>query len=168
MNKVWYFLLFAISGLTVFAQSKQNYRNVGTRKILINDTTFYDLNVPATPIIIGDSILQLFCGEKYFVEVDVSKNILSNYKVVEQINNKDKTIVIEFKQVSTGKEHEQMILTIFNPFKNDLYYSSNIYLLKNKKWVVTNVEPVKPKGTSYEAWPDIITSISIHSLRFKK
>jgi len=60
-----------------------------------------------------------------------------------------------------------MMLKVVNPFKQQLVYNATIFLMQQKKWVVTDVYPVEAELTSYETWPDIITSIGLGQWTFK-
>ena len=162
------FLITACIFLSVLVLTAQelNSRKHEVRNILIDDGSVYELNVAQGPIIIRDTILQVYPGDKFYLEVDPIKNKLFSYKVVGEIKDKSKTITIEFKQITEGKKHKQMMLAISNPFERPLHYVSSIYLLEHNKWAKTKVMPVDAGKTAYEMWPDIITSISIGSFHF--
>jgi hypothetical protein len=86
--------------------------------------------------------------------------------VKENINS-SKTLVISFTQTISNKTHKSMLLKITNPFKEKLYYSAVIFLMQQKKWVHTDVYPVEAEISSFESWPDIITSIALAKWSFK-
>jgi len=136
-------------------------------KLFVNDQQFYNAPMGETNYIINDSIIQIFPGEKLFVEADVINNKLTNFQVVKEIRDKNKTLEIDFQQTSKGKIHEQMILTIDNPFDRELYYKAMMNLMKNKKWVNTSVYPVLAKLKSIEMWPDLITSLALVGFELK-
>ncbi len=145
-----------------------NIRKPYKLNLQVSDSSVYTINVSSSPIIIGDSIIQIYSGEKYFIEADLKEGQLKNLKIVNEIINPKKTMEIEFKQISKNHKHSQMILSITNPFNKDLYYHSSIYLTKHSKWINTDVLPVKSGLKSFETWPDIISSITISNFILKK
>jgi hypothetical protein len=133
IRKVYYILIILIANFVGFTQENAtNLRNRDLRKILVNDSTVYELNIISGPIVIGDSIIQMYPNEKFYFEVDTLKNRLSNYKLVHDIKYKDKTLIVEFKQVIDKQTHKQMMLIVTNPYQKELYFKSSIYLLSKK------------------------------------
>ena len=164
------YLLVAALLISKFSYSQadnNNTRPAFTLKLYVDDTTFYTAPMGATSYIVKESAVQVFPGEKIYVEADIANDSLVNFKVVPENLNKGKTLVITFTQTHQDKKHEQMILSVTNPFAKNLEYHSQIHLMKYKKWVTTSVLPVKPGLVSYENWPDIITTIVLYDLRLK-
>jgi hypothetical protein len=152
----------------VYGQTdKSNKRPAFDLKLYVNDSQFYNAPMGETNYIINDSIIQIFPGEKLFVEAEIINNKLTNFRVVNEIKDKSKTLVIDFQQTTKGKVHEQMILTIDNPFDKQLQYRAMMNLMKNKKWVNTSVYPVMPRLKSIEMWPDLITSLALVGFELK-
>lgn len=89
-------------------------------------------------------------------------------KTVKENLNPEKTITISFTQQTDGKKNIGMMLKIDNPFDKKLEYKANMFLMKNNKWVSTNVLPVQPKLSHFETWPDIIVTIALSDWKFKK
>ena len=164
-------LILIISSLVIsqgYSQTgKSNKRPAFDLKVFVNDNQFYNAPIGETDYIINDSIIQIFPGEKLFVEAEVLDNKLVNFQVVSEIKEKSKTLVFDFQQTIKGKVHEQMILTIDNPFDKHLHYEAMMNLMKNKKWVNTSVYPVLPKLKSIEMWPDLITSLALAGFKLK-
>jgi len=133
----------------------------------VNDSAFYNAHMPESNFIINDTIIQIFPGEKLFVEAEIMNNKLTNLKVVNEIKDKSRTLVIDFRQTAKGKVHEQMILTIDNPFDKQLQYTAIMNLMKTKKWVRTSVYPVMPGLKSIAMWPDLITSLALFGFELK-
>lgn len=149
------------------AEKADNKRPAFELKLLVNDQQFYSSQMGESSYIINDTIIQIFAGEKLFVEADVVKGKLSNFQVVKEIRDKNKTLVIDFQQSVNGKVHEQMMLTIDNPFAKQLNYAAAMNLMKNKRWVNTTVYPVMAHLKSIEMWPDIITSLALFGFELK-
>jgi hypothetical protein len=165
-------ILVLIMGILIINQvygqtDKSNKRPAFDLKLYVNDSQFYNAPMGETNYIINDSIIQIFPGEKLFVEAEIINNKLTNFKVVNEIKDKSKTLVIDFQQTTKGKVHEQMILTIDNPFDRQLQYKAMMNLMKNKKWVSTSVYPVMPRLKSIEMWPDLITSLALVGFELK-
>jgi hypothetical protein len=57
-------------------------------------------------------------------------------------------------------------LKIQNPFPKDLGYKAKMFLLKQNKWVNTNVYPVTAGLSAFETWPDIIISLALGNWEF--
>jgi hypothetical protein len=162
-------LIILFLGLTssIFAQSS-NVRQKHPLTLLVDETADYKMEVPVSPFIIGDSLVQVYPGEKLFIEVDLIKGKFKNLKIVRAIQNKEKTLVVEFSQISNGQLHKQMKLSFFNPFNKELNYSANIYLMQHSTWTQTSVIPVGAGKTSFEFWPDIISTITLSDFKLTK
>ena len=97
----------------------------------------------ATLYVIKDHIVQVYPGEKIYIEADTL-------------------------QEHEEKLHKSMRLNIVNPFSHTLTYSARINLMKQKKWIRTSVEPVLPKLQNYEIWSDIITTVILYNFHLKR
>jgi hypothetical protein len=162
------FVLLMLTGRACFAQTMDTNTRPGFElKLFVNDSTFYQATMQATHYVVLNKIIQVFPGEKLFIEADVAKDSLVNLRMVPVIVNKEKTITIAFEQAHEGKQHEQMILTISNPFGKYLTYKANMNLMKLKRWVETDVLPVAPHLLSKEMWSDVITTIAVSDLYLK-
>jgi Zn-dependent metalloprotease len=146
---------------------KANIRPAFELKLNVNDSIFYNASMSESKYIINDSIIQIFPGEKLFVEAENVNNKLTNFKVVNEIKDKSKTLVFDFKQTTKGKVHGEMILTIENPFDKQLQYRAMMNLMRNQKWVNTSVFPVRPRLKCMEIWADLITSLALVGFELK-
>lgn len=169
IKKIGVLVICSLLVIQGFGQSDKsnNQRPAFELKLFVNDQQLYNAQLGESNYIINDSIIQIFAGEKLFIEADVVNDKLSNFKVVKEIRDKSKTLVIDFQQSANGKVHEQMMLTIDNPFENQLNYKAAMNLLKNKRWVDTSVYPVMAHLKSIEMWPDLITSLALFGFEFK-
>lgn len=160
-KKILAFVVFTF--LIIVGYSQTNSQNIKrpllNLKLFVDDKSFYSSPIVESDYVVNDSIIQIFPGEKLFIEADVVRDRLTNFQVVNEIKNKDKTLVFEFQQKANGKVHEQMILTVTNPFNKTLQYKALINLMRTKRWESTSVLPIMPKLQSIEMWPDIITSV---------
>lgn len=169
IKKIWVLVICSLLVIQGFGQSDKsnNQRPPFELKLLVNDQQLYNAQLGESSYIINDSIIQIFPGEKLFIEADVVNDKLSNFKVVKEIREKSKTLVIDFQQSANGKVHEQMMLTIDNPFEKQLNYKAAMNLMKTKRWVDTSVYPVMAHLKSVELWPDLITSLALFGFEFK-
>jgi len=156
------FLSYIIILIPVCFCENISFRNTYELVLSIDEENYYSWDVPESPYFVEKDVLQIYPNETVYIEVDNTNTIINEMKIVKDNINREKTIIIEFKQI-TKKEnqriHDMMILNIFNPLDYDLNYSCYMYLLKNNKWVRTSVIPVRATIGSYEIWPDIIITL---------
>ncbi len=167
MKKYLLFALLFISKVCLAQTVAVNTRPAFELKLLVSDSNFYQAAMPVTSYVIQNKIIQIFPGEEIFVEADIVKDSLVNLKRVPTIVNKEKTLTISFAQISEGKAHKQMELKISNPFSKNLEYSVMMNLMKQKRWVKTDVLPVRAGIQSFEFWPNVITTIALSDFHLK-
>jgi hypothetical protein len=136
-------------------------------KLPVNGEQFYEQKVKSTPYFVKDRVLQIYPGEKLFIEVETDQKEITSMKVVKENLNPEKTIVIEFTQTVKDKKSEMMTLKVVNPFNKDLEYKAMMYLVGHDKWKSTNVLTVKSKLTGYEMWADVIITLVLSDWKFK-
>ena len=148
-------------GLTFFLMSSQNDkpdRSPYTLNLSVDSIQFYQQDVKQTPYFVKENILQIYPGEKVFIEIEMDKKGIKSMKTVSCNLNPEKTITIELTQHTKEKKHNFMMLKIDRKFKGQLDYKALMYIVGHDKWIPTNVLPVKANG-AYETWPDIIISL---------
>jgi hypothetical protein len=164
-------LILIVTSLIIYQgysqTDKSNKRPAFDLKLFVNDDQFYNAPMAESNYIINDSIIQIFPGEKLFIEAAVVNDKLTNFRVVNEIKDKNKTIVLDFQQRTKGKVHEQMILTIENPFDKEIYYKAKMNLMKTNRWLDTSVYPVRARLKSIEMWPDLLTSLTLVGFELK-
>jgi hypothetical protein len=166
--KNYLFLFLLLVGKECGAQTvDSNARPPFELKLFVNDSTFYNAPMNASQYVYNKKTIQVFPGESLFIEAELSGDSLVNLKVVPENIHKEKTIKISFSQSVEGRIHQQMILSVVNPFSKKLDYSAQINLLNQKKWVKTSIIPVLPGLVSYETWPDLITTIALYDFCLK-
>lgn len=133
--------------------------------LAVDGDNYYESDVKAGPYIVGPNVLQIYPGEKLLVELELKRGVIENLRVVEKNRNPSRTIEVSFMQNTEGKKHQLMMLTIKNPFDMELKYRAAIFLMKENKWIVTNVLPIKPGISSYEVWSDIVVTIALDQWR---
>jgi hypothetical protein len=168
MKKMTIILILVLTTALGFGQTNDlPKRDTFTLNIAVDDSSFYNSEIKASAYVLPDNTIQLYPGEKIYVEVELVKKEIKSMKTVKENLNPDKTITITFSQQTDGKKHKGMMLEVENPFNKELEYKANMFLMKYNKWVSTSVLPVQPKLTSFETWTDIIVTIALTGWEFK-
>jgi len=143
----------------IFSQQEQTYREGFVLKLPVNALNFYQDSIVKSPYFIKDDILQIYPGEKLFVEVEVKGKTILSMHVVKEKKNIERTLEIEFTQKVKGRSSEAMILKIYNPLEYNLKYKAAMYIVGEDDWLQTSVVPVGSKLYAYETWPDVIITL---------
>jgi CxxC motif-containing protein len=156
------FLLLSFSFSTGFCQDQNDLpqRQPYKLKMPVDKNSVYEMDVPTSAFVQNNNIVQIYPGEKIFLEAKIINDSL-RLKSVKEIKNPEKTITVSCTQAVTKGKHENIMLKIENPFDKDLYYSASMYLMRSSKWVPTNVYPVKAKLIAFEMWPDVIITLTL-------
>jgi hypothetical protein len=132
----------------------------------IDNNSVYTADIPSTPYVLPDNSIQLYPGENLYVKVDQLDGKITGLHAISQIEDSSSTLIITFSQATAGNAHQSMLLKIVNPFAFDLQYTARMLTL-NKKWVYTDVLPVRAQLASFETWPNVIVSIALGEWKFK-
>lgn len=155
--------------LFAFAQDSTQLKRTPYRlKVAVDKKSVYEEDIKATPYVLPNKAIQLYPGETVFIEIEQENGVVKSVTAVEKVVNPEKTVKISFTQSVEKKVHELTTLKIENPFSQNLIYTSKIFLLKQQRWVNTNVYPVYAKLSAFETWPDVIISIALGDWAFKK
>lgn len=160
-------ILLCTSFAFVFGQNEKTNRDEFTLRLPVNGEQFYEQKVEKSPYFVKENVLQIYPGEKLFIEVETAKSEIISMKVVKDNLNPQKTILIEFTQAAKDRKSESMMLKIVNPFDKDLEYKAMMYIVGHDKWINTNVYPVRAKLTSFEMWRDVIITLVLTDWKFK-
>jgi len=166
-TKVILTILLSLSFAFAYAQNEKEKRDEFTLKLPVDGEQYYEQTVASAPFFVQDKVLQIYPGEKLFIEVETDKKEITSMKVVKENLNPEKTIEIEFTQTVKDRKSEMMMLKVVNPFKKDLEYKAMMFIVGNDKWINTNVLPVKAKLTGYETWPDVIITLVLTDWKLK-
>jgi hypothetical protein len=150
-----------------FSQNEKTTREAFTLKVLVDGDQFYEQKIISSPYFVKENVLQIYPGEKLFIEAEITKKEITSMKVVKENLNPEKTIEIEFSQTTKDRKSESMMLEIVNPFKKDLEYKAMMFIVGHDKWINTNVFPVKAKLIGYETWSDVIISLVLSDWTIK-
>ncbi len=164
-------ILFLFLGSIKFCSYGQNndlpIRESFKLTLAVNDTNFYQTDIKASSYILPKNIIQIYPGETLYIEAEISKDTLSGMKSVISNLHPEKTIIISFTQTKEGKLHQNMILKIDNPFDHKLNYIAHMFLMKQKRWVKTDVLPVLAKKIGFETWADIIVTLALSDFKLQ-
>ena len=149
------------------AQNEKTNREEFTLKLPVDGEQFYEQKVENSPYFVKENTLQIYPGEKLFIEVEVNKKEIISMKVVKENLNPNKTIEVELTQNTKDRKNESMMLKIVNPFKKDLEYKAMMFIVGHDKWINTNVLPVMSKLTGYETWTDVIITLVLSDWKLK-
>lgn len=171
MKRIFFMTFFLVLSFLIYPNDNVVIeRSSFDLKLSIDGVNYWQWTVPQSPYVFNKNYIQFYPGETLFVEADVVNNVIVKLTVVREIVNEDKTIVIEFNQI-TNKEnprmHGLMMLEIENPFNKNLEYKADIYLIQYDRWVNTSTIPIRGGLISYESWPDIIGTIVLHDFILK-
>ena len=165
MKKICTLLFISLCLINIIFAQDNNEREAFDLVLAIDEKQYFSAKIEKSQYVIMDKIIQIFPDEKVYIEADILNNDLTNLKRVDSVSNPKKTMTIEFKQVCDEKKHKYMMLFIENPYKKKLHYSANIYSIKYDKWFSTDVYDVEAGMSNYEIWPDLISSITLDSLK---
>lgn len=167
-NKSIVTFICLIISFNLFGQDTSILRRAAYRlTVVVDDKSVYEENLKETPYVLPNQAIQLYPGETVFVEIEQMDGIIKTITAVKEIKDSSKTLTISFIQIAKMKIHESMMLKVENPFSYKLVYKTKIFLLRQNKWIDTEVYPVEAKLTGYETWPDIITSIGLGNWSFQ-
>ncbi|WP_262149767.1 hypothetical protein [Chryseobacterium foetidum] len=150
-----------------FAQIDNEFRDEFTLKLPVDSVHFYQQDVKKSKYFVQEGVLQIYPGEKLFVETEDDGTKFTSMKVVKNNRNPAKTIEISFYQDFEGREHQQMILEIKNPFNKSLNYDAMMYVVGQKDWLSTTIIPIKPKLMNFEMWNDVIITLVLSNWRLE-
>ena len=168
MKKITIIVSFIFTTALSFGQTNDLLkRDAFTLNIAVDDTNFYKSEINTSAYVLPDNTVQLYPGEKIYVEVELVKKEIKSMKTVKENLNPEKTITISFSQQTDGKKHKGMMLKIENPFNKKLEYKASMFLMKYNKWASTTVLPIPPKLESFETWPDIIVTLALTGWELK-
>ena len=158
MKKITLTLLLTFS-LSLYSQNDKPKRSAYRLEIAANETQQYGMDVQESPYFVKEKILQIYCGEKIFVECEIKGDSISQMKVVEKNINPEKTIIIDFRQDSENRKDIRTDLHVKNPFNKKLIYKALMFTPISQQWKRTSIIPIHPNLENYEMWPHAIITL---------
>lgn len=77
-------ILLSLSIAFTYAQNDQEKRDEFTLKLPVDGEKYYEQKVESTPYFVKEKILQIYPGEKLFIEVETDKKEITSMKVVKK------------------------------------------------------------------------------------
>lgn len=150
------------------AQNDRPERETFSLKLAVDGEQYYGMDVQKSPYFVKDKILQIYPGDDLLIETEIKGDTIFSMKVVKENKFPERTITLKFNQETNGKAHEQMMLSVQNPYDRSLVYDAAMFRVGSDKWMGTSIIPIYPKLTSYETWADVIISLVLTNWRFEK
>ena len=150
-----------------FAQNVVVNRQPFNLKLPIDGLNIYEEQIAGKPYFVKSKKLQIYPGEKLFIEVEIKKDTIFSMAVVKQNLYPEKTIEVNFSQKVNGKKNEMMILKLTNPFKKSLDCKALVYKAGQKGWKDATIKPVLPKSTGTETWTDVVITMVLDKWKLK-
>lgn len=160
-------IILLINLFVVTISVAQINRKAFTLEIAANETQQYKAEIPESPYFVKEKILQIYCGEKVFIECEIANDTIKTMKIVEKNINPEKTIEIEFTQESQDRKLISTMLVVKNPFNKKLNYNAIMYTPISQAWKPTSIIPIRPKLQNFETWPHAIITIVLEEWRFE-
>lgn len=160
-------LLLSINFASIYSQNEKTNREGFSLKLPVDGEQYYEQQVEPTPYFVKEKVLQIYPGEKLFIEVEVNKKEITSMKVVKENLNPNKTIEIKLSQTVEDNKNKGTMLKITNPFKKDLEYKAMMFIVGHDQWVETNVFPIQAELTGYEMWSDVIITLVLSDWKLK-
>ncbi|RZL32661.1 MAG: hypothetical protein EOP00_33695 [Pedobacter sp.] len=148
------------------SQNKKN-REAFTLEIVANEKQQYKAEIPQSAYFVKEKMLQIYCGEKVFVECEIAGDTISAMKVVEKNVHPEKTIEIKFSQDAKDRTKINTMLQLNNPFSKDLIYKAAMLTPSSDQWKSTSTIPVRANLMSFETWGYSIISLALMDWHFK-
>ncbi|MDI9309504.1 MAG: hypothetical protein QM535_04760 [Limnohabitans sp.] len=166
MNKIS-LLAILIFSLSLYSQNEKPKRAPFNLEIAADETHQYKMDVKESPYFVKENVIQLFCGEKVFVECEVKGDLISEMKVVEKNSNPEKTIIIEFSQKTNNRKEINTTLIVKNPFSKELHYEALMFTPISQQWKSTSIIPIRPNLENFEMWPHSIITLVLENWKLK-
>lgn len=163
------FLIIFVPILSLcFAQSNDyQYRSAFKLDLEINDTNYFQAEIPESPIVTSTNSIQIYPGEEVFIEVELgSLNEIRNLKSVKNNLQPEKTLIVAFEQISKKHQHISMVLSITNPFDMDLAYKPSLLSFKLSDWLIKKEISAEKRQLSVEVFNDLSVSICLLDMKF--
>lgn len=153
--------------MSLYSQNDKPKRSAYSLEIAANETQQYGMEVKESPYFVKEKILQIYCGEKVFVECEIEADTISTMKVVEKNTNPEKTIVIDFSQNAENRKDIRTDLYVKNPFSKTLRYDATMFTPISQKWKSTSIVPIDPKLENFEMWPHSIITLVLENWKLE-
>ena len=159
-------IAFSIFSLSLYSKNDRPLRNAYTLEIAANETQQYGMDVKESPYFVKEKVLQIYCGEKIFVECEIEGDSISHMKVVKNIIYPEKTVIIDFNQNSENRKEISTDLRVKNPFNRKLSYKALMFTPISQQWKRTSIIPIEPNLENFEMRPHAIVTLVLDGWKF--
>ncbi len=153
--------------LFLYSQNDKPKRSAYRLEIAANETHQYGMDVKESPYFVKEKIIQIYCGEKIFVECEIDAYTISKMKVVEKNMHPEKTIVIDFSQSAENRKDIRTNLYVKNPFSKTLRYDASMFTPASQQWKSTSIIPIDPKLENFEMWPHSMITLVLENWKLE-
>ena len=167
MKNIILFTSFLFTSLC-FAQNDRPQRDAFSLKLAVDGKQYYGMDVNVAPYFVKDKVLQIYPGDKLFIETEIKNDTIFSMKVVKENKFPKKTIELEFVQEAEDRAHKHMMLSVKNPFDKILKYDAFMYRVGSDTFVSTSIIPVMPGISGYETWQDVIITLVLDKWSLEK
>lgn len=165
-SRIMITILLCLSFVLTHAQNERSDREAFTLRLPLDGEQYYEEKIESSPFLVKDNLLQIYPGERVFIEVERDKEEIISMRVVKKNLYPDNTIEVEFTQTIKDRTHDMMTLKVVNPFQKHLDYKAMMFPAGQDKGIMTSILPIPPKLTGYEIWPDVITTLVLFDWKF--
>lgn len=167
MKSTFLFLLLFTFGICN-SQNEREKRKPLSLNLAVDTTQYYAMDVEETPFLVQEKVLQIYPGEKVFLETEIKGDTIYSMKSVEKNLYPEKTIEVEFTQDANDKNNISMFLNVKNPFNKTLKHDALMYTVAGQKWERTSIIPIRPKLQNFETWGYTIITLVLDNWRFEE
>lgn len=160
-------LITLILSSSLHSQNEKPTRNSFKLDIAADETHQYSMEVKESPYFVKENIIQIYCGEKVFIECEINGDLITKMKVVKNNINPEKTIEIDFTQNAENRKEINTMLIVKNPFTKTLYYEAIMFTPISKEWKSTSTIPIRPNLQNFEMWPHSIITLVLENWKLK-
>lgn len=159
--------LFSFAFSICNSQNEKPEREAFKLNLAVNKEQYYSADIVKTPYLVKEKILQIYPGEKVFIETEVKGDTIFSMKTVKKNIHPKETIVVDFSQESSDRKNINMLLNVKNPFNRTLNHDALMYTAQGAKWEKTSIVPIRPKLQNFETWGYTIITLVLNNWRFE-
>ncbi len=130
------------------------------------DGSIFSYSNPLFSPILQPGFITILAGETLYIEAEAGEKGPMNLKVVDKIEDPDKTITFNFVQNSSIGDEVGMMLKVTNPFNRSIRYRLVMMVPDSDRVFNTSSCPVRAGISVIEMWPHPIFQLIFTDIRF--
>jgi len=142
--------------------SKTYCRPARTVRLLREDGSMFEREVPRLPIVLPTGWITVYPGEEIHVELTLARGTIRSARAVAKVARPNSTLTFKLSQ-QPGRADMQ--LAVSHSLPQTLKYSLGMMLPSGGQVYATASCPVPPGLTTYETWPNPVFQLVIRDLR---